>query len=165
MKHLIIGESVLYHDATLNYDRAHNILYLDKAMSNQPKLLLCVDDDPDDTALIEEAAFEFDPSLRFVAKTNNKEAMMFLHRQKEHNYLPCLILLDSNIPFTNGTEVLEALKKDSGFTQIPIVVFTSSSGQREKLLCDAFGVELIRKPDRLPEFKKLLAHLLARCIV
>jgi CheY-like chemotaxis protein len=134
-------------------------------MDNQPKLLLSIEDDQDDIALIEEAALEFDSSLRFVAKANGKEAMMFLHRQKEENNLPCLILLDINLPLMNGKEVLEALKNDSKFKEIPIVVFTTSSGQREKLLCDAFGVEMITKPNRVFEFKKVLSHLLVRCIV
>lgn len=134
-------------------------------MNIQPKLLLCIDDDPDDIALIEEAALEFDSSLRFVAKVNGKEAMMFLHRQKEQNYLPCLILLDINMPVMNGVEVLEALKNDSTFKKILIVVFTTSSGQREKLLCDGYGVEFITKPNRVSEFKKVLSHLLVRCIV
>jgi CheY-like chemotaxis protein len=134
-------------------------------MSDQPKLLLCIDDDEDDVALIEEAALEFDASLRFVTKANGKEAMMFLHRQKEQNYLPCLILLDINMPIMNGKEVLEILKTDLEFKKIPIVVFTTSSGQREKLLCDSLGIELITKPNRVFEFKKALTHLLVRCIV
>jgi CheY-like chemotaxis protein len=134
-------------------------------MDNQPKLLLCIEDDQDDIALIEEAALEFDSSLRFVAKANGKEAMMFLHRQKQQEYLPCLVLLDINMPVMNGIEVLEELKNDSAFKKIPTVVFTTSSGQREKLLCDGYGVELITKPNRVSEFKKVLAHLLVRCIL
>jgi CheY-like chemotaxis protein len=133
-------------------------------MDNQPKLLLCIEDDQDDIILIEEAALEFDNFLRFVAKANGKEALMFLHRQKQENYLPCLILLDINMPVMNGIEVLEALKADIHFKKIPIVVFTTSSGHREKLLCDSYGVELITKPNRVSEFKKTLAHLLVRCI-
>jgi CheY-like chemotaxis protein len=133
-------------------------------MDNQPKLLLCIEDDQDDIALIEEAALEFDPFLRFVAKSNGKEALMFLHRQKEQGYLPCLILLDINMPIMNGIEVLETLKTDIDFKKIPIVVLTTSSGHREKLLCDGYGVELITKPNRVAEFKKVLAHLLVRCI-
>ena len=134
-------------------------------MDNQPKLLLCIEDDRDDISLIEEAALDFDPSLRFVSKTNGKEAMMFLNRQKQEHYLPCLILLDINMPLMDGHEVLDALKKDEVFKEIPVIVFTTSSGQREQLLCDAYGVEMVTKPNRLAEFRKILNHLFVRCIV
>jgi CheY-like chemotaxis protein len=134
-------------------------------MDNRPRLLLCVDDDEDDIALTEEAALDFDSSLRFVAKPNGKEAMMFLHRQKEQNYLPCLVLLDINMPLMDGREVLEAMKNDPDLQKIPIVVFTTSSGQREKQFCESYSVEFVTKPNRVAEFKKVVAQLLVRCIV
>jgi CheY-like chemotaxis protein len=134
-------------------------------MDNRPRLLLCVDDDEDDIALTEEAALDFDSSLRFVAKPNGKEAMMFLHRQKEQNYLPCLVLLDINMPLMDGREVLEAMKNDPDLKKVPIVVFTTSSGQREKQFCESYSVEFVTKPNRVAEFKKVVAQLLVRCIV
>jgi len=133
-------------------------------MHHQPKLILSIEDDQDDIALIEETALEFDPSLRFVAKGNGKEAMMFLFRQKEENYLPCLILLDFNMPVMNGKEVLNILKTDDRFKTIPVIVFTTSSGEREHLICEAYDVQMITKPNRVKEFKKVLKDLLGQCI-
>ena len=127
-------------------------------------MILCVEDDEDDVALIEETANEIDSSLRLVAKPNGKEALMFLHRQKEQDYLPCLILLDFNMPVMNGKEVLDTLKADNVFKKIPIIMFTTSAGKREQLICDSYGVELITKPNRMAEFKKVLNHLFERCI-
>jgi len=133
-------------------------------MDNQPKLILCVEDDEDDIALIEETANEMDASLRLVAKQNGKEALMFLHRQKEQEHLPCLILLDFNMPVMNGKEVLEVLKKDDALSKIPVIMFTTSSGNREQLICDTYGIEMVTKPARIVEFKRVLNHLLVRCI-
>lgn len=133
-------------------------------MDGQPKLLLCIEDDQDDILLMEESALEFDAFMRFVAKTNGKEAVMFLQRQKQEHYLPCLILLDINMPVMGGIEVLQAIKKDEELKQIPVIVFTTSSSQREQLLCDSYGVEMVTKPNRLSEFKRVLSHLLVRCI-
>jgi CheY-like chemotaxis protein len=133
-------------------------------MEEQPKLLLCIDDDEDDILLIEEAVLQFDSSMRFVAKGNGKQALMFLHRQKEEKNLPCLILLDINMPVMNGVEVLQALKNDEELAKIPIVIFSTYCGAREKLLCESFGIDMITKPNRVSEFRKVLAHLLVRCI-
>jgi CheY-like chemotaxis protein len=99
-----------------------------------------------------------------VAKGNGKEAMMFLFRQKEENYLPSLILLDFNMPVMNGKEVLNILKTDDRFKRIPVIVFTTSSGEREHLICKAYDVEMITKPNRVKEFKKVLKDLLGQCI-
>jgi CheY-like chemotaxis protein len=133
-------------------------------MDSQPKLLLCVEDDGDDIALIEETAIEADSSLQFVAKSNGREAMTFLYSQKEQNSLPCLILLDINMPVMSGIEMLDALKKDERLKKIPVVVLTTSPGKREKLVCDAYGIEMVTKPDRVKEFKRVLSHLLVRCL-
>ena len=133
-------------------------------MDNQPKLILCVEDDEDDIALIEETVNEIDSSLRIVAKPNGKEALMFLHRQKEQHYLPCLILLDFNMPVMNGNDVLDAIMKDDVFKEIHVIVFTTSSSQREQLICESYGVEIVTKPHRIAEFKRVLNHLVVRCI-
>ena len=133
-------------------------------MDNQPKLILCVEDDEDDIALIEETVNEIDSSLRIVAKPNGKEALMFLHRQKEQHYLPCLILLDFNMPVMNGKDVLDSIMKDDVFKQIHVIVFTTSSSQRERLICESYGVEIVTKPNRIAEFKRVLNHLVVRCI-
>ena len=133
-------------------------------MDDQPKLILCVEDDEDDIALIEETVNEIDSSLRIVAKPNGKEALMFLHRQKEQHYLPCLILLDFNMPVMNGKDVLDSIMKDDVFKQIHVIVFTTSSSLRERLICESYGVEIVTKPNRIAEFKRVLNHLVVRCI-
>jgi CheY-like chemotaxis protein len=129
-----------------------------------PKLLLCIEDDEDDCAWIEEAAREADHKLVFVNKQNGRDALMFLNRQKEHNYLPCLILLDINMPVMDGKQTLAALKKDAVFQTIPVVMFSTSSTAADRLFCEHLGVELISKPNQLSEFKRLVHDLVVtRC--
>jgi CheY-like chemotaxis protein len=49
--------------------------------------------------------------------------------------LPSVILLDLNLPGTDGREVLEQLKQDQSFKEIPIVIFTTSSNPRDIEFC------------------------------
>ena len=134
-------------------------------MSAEPKLILCVEDDEDDCQWIEEAAQEIDPRLVFVAKANGREALAFLNRQKEQNYLPCLILLDINMPVMDGRQTLLHLKKDSVFKNIPVVVFTTSSSKSDQHFCEENGVDIITKPNRISELKSAVRHLvMSRCI-
>ncbi|MGZ8538752.1 MAG: hypothetical protein ACXWV9_10840 [Flavisolibacter sp.] len=101
-----------YNKTLNNFFFVYRVLYLSlNHLYVQPKLLLCVEDDEDDCVWIEEASAEIDPRLVFVAKSNGKEALMFLHRQKEQNFLPCLILLDLNMTGMDGKQTLVEIKK------------------------------------------------------
>ena len=133
-------------------------------MSDQPKLLLCIEDDEDDCTWIAEAAAEVDPAIVFVNKRNGREALQFLNNQKSHHYLPCLILLDINMPVMNGKETLITIKKDPVLKEIPIIVFTTSTNMMDVTFCERFGVDLITKPQTLGEFKRIVEYLvLSRC--
>ena len=133
-------------------------------MSKSPKLLLCVDDDEDDRAYIEEAATETDPKLVFVSKPNGREAMVFLYHQKEQRQLPCLILLDINMPLMGGKETLVAIRKDPVLKDIPVVVFTTSSNKADEVFCEKYGADMVTKPVRPLELKRLIEHVvLSRC--
>ena len=71
--------------------------------------------------------------IKWVA--DGEEAIDFLfakgkyeNRQKENT--PTIILLDLKLPKIHGLDVLEAIKKDSVLSHIPIIIMTSS---KEKL--------------------------------
>ncbi|MBK1988527.1 response regulator [Sphaerospermopsis aphanizomenoides BCCUSP55] len=60
---------------------------------------------------------------------------------------PNLILLDLNLPGTDGREVLETLKKNEELKLIPVVVFTTSFNQKDVQFCYEQGVNnYILKP-------------------
>jgi CheY-like chemotaxis protein len=48
---------------------------------------------------------------------------------------PSFILLDLNLPGTDGREVLEQIKQDQNLKKIPVVVFTTSSNPRDIEIC------------------------------
>jgi CheY-like chemotaxis protein len=48
---------------------------------------------------------------------------------------PSVILLDLNLPGTDGRDVLEHLKQDQSLKEIPIVVFTTSANPRDIEFC------------------------------
>jgi CheY-like chemotaxis protein len=126
--------------------------------------LLCVEDDEDDCSWIKVAAGEIDAELAFVNKPDGREALQFLEQQKEQGALPCLIILDMNMPVMDGKQTLVVIKADAVLQKIPIIVFTTSSNPKDRLFCELYGVELVTKPDRVQDFKKIVHHLvLSRC--
>lgn len=53
---------------------------------------------------------------------------------------PALILLDLNLPGTDGREVLSTIKQDVHLKSIPIVIFTTSSNPKDLEDCYKQGV-------------------------
>jgi CheY-like chemotaxis protein len=49
---------------------------------------------------------------------------------REH--LPSLVILDLSMPDLSGFEVLQALKKDSATSNIPVVIYTSQALESEE---------------------------------
>jgi len=69
--------------------------------------------------------------------TNGDKVLDFVYQEGEQPAasLPSVILLDLNLPGTDGREVLEQLKQDQSFKEIPIVVFTTSSNPKDIEFC------------------------------
>lgn len=80
------------------------------------------------------------------------DALDFLYHTGEYINLakaprPSIILLDLNLPGTDGREVLEQLKQDDDFKTIPVIVFTTSSNPKDIEVCYQYGVNgYILKP-------------------
>ena len=109
------------------------------------KTILCVDDDDDDRDLIDGVIKEIDDSYKVLKASNGEEALGLLSSAEA---LPCLILLDINMPVMSGKETLKRLKQDQGYSNIPVVVFTTSSNPSDEAFFSQFGVPVHTKPDK-----------------
>jgi CheY-like chemotaxis protein len=126
------------------------------------RIVLCVDDDPDDRELIRNAIFKVDPSYTVAHATNGREALQYLGRAKE-NELPCLVILDINMPVMDGKLTLVEIKKDKKLKQLPVVVFTTSSHPADQNFCRQYGVELVTKPANFKQITREAERLLEHC--
>ena len=131
-------------------------------MSVSPRTVLCVDDDADDRELVCVTINEIDPSFLVVHAENGIEAIEYLSKVKLTDGLPCLVILDINMPKMDGKETLAKIKKDEHLNELPVVIFSTSSNPVDKLYCGNYGVEFIAKPTDLLaihyEIKKLLRY-------
>ena len=84
--------------------------------------------------------------------TDGDDALDFLYHTGEYTDLeraprPAIILLDLNLPGTDGRDVLKQIKRDDNLKIIPTVVFTTSSNPRDIEVCYQHGVNgYILKP-------------------
>jgi two-component system response regulator len=73
---------------------------------------------------------------------------------------PALILLDLNLPGTDGRQVLTRLKEDGALRRVPVVVMTTSRDSRDVSACyDAGANSYIQKPVDLAGFQSALRIL------
>ena len=127
--------------------------------------ILCVDDDADDLQLLHETLKDLHEDFVAVEARNGRQALDFLQQSKKTGDLPCLIILDINMPVLNGKETLSVIKKDEALKSIPVVVFTTSGSESDKRFCDLHGVEMITKPPNINSFKDAVQKLLSLCFV
>lgn len=125
-------------------------------------LILYVDDDTEDRKLMMET---FPNQDQFELETI-ESGLMLLERLSKPGApdLPCLIILDSNMPVMNGFEVVERLKKENAFKAIPIVIFTVGTFEYYREQCEVFQVSLIEKPSTHQGLIKCWEQFLPFCI-
>ncbi|RQG98018.1 response regulator [Natrarchaeobius chitinivorans] len=95
--------------------------------------ILLVEDNPGDVRLTEEAFKQGRIENDLHVVSDGTKALEFLNREGEYADAPRpdLILLDLNLPRTDGEEVLEELKEDPDLRSIPVIVLTSSRAEED----------------------------------
>lgn len=113
--------------------------------------ILIVEDSPDDFEVTERALRESNLPNPIHHCENGDRAIDYLFGGE--NARPGVILLDLNMPGTDGREVLDRIKKDEGRKDIPVIILTTSSDQRDIKECYKIGANTyIQKPVDLDSF-------------
>ena len=120
--------------------------------------ILFVDDDPDDLLLVREVLRELPGAFELKDARNGAQALHYLDNSRQH--LPCLIVLDVNMPIMNGRETLRLIKADKDFENIPIVGFTTSSSDLDRVYFEKYDVEMFTKPPSFVMLRDTLLRLL-----
>lgn len=129
----------------------------------QKNTILWADDDADDLMLMREILLKHNRNYEIVEVRNGREALDFLQGSKENGHLPCLIILDINMPIMDGKETLSIIKKTDAYKAIPVVVFTTSNSELDKLFCKKHQVEMITKPPHYKSLENAVLKLLNFC--
>lgn len=129
------------------------------------KVVMLVEDNPDDVVLTQRAFKKCGFGSRIVVAHDGVEALDYLlgkNRGTGHyeTALPAVILLDIKMPRMNGIETLKQIRRHSRTAYLPVVILTSSNEEEDKLQSYQMGVNsFIRKPidfDRFLEVSRSL---------
>ena len=130
-------------------------------MSEKPyPVLLVVEDSDEDYEALERIVLKTcDIEVPLTRCIDGDDALDFLYQTGEYAepgtaQLPGLILLDLNLPGTDGLEVLTQIKQDERLKEIPVIVLTVSSNPRNIQACYQSGVNsYIVKPTNIEQLK------------
>ncbi|RYZ23509.1 MAG: response regulator [Chitinophagaceae bacterium] len=120
-----------------------------------------VDDDADDREILRDA-FNGSREGDSYLFLENGDALMAALEGRKAGELPALIMLDLNMPGKDGREALREIKSHEQFHRVPIVVFTTSSSDRDRNHCYGLGANcFVTKPDTFNKLVELAGHVQA----
>jgi two-component system, chemotaxis family, response regulator Rcp1 len=129
---------------------------------SRPIEILLVEDSTSDAKVIAKV-FEQVPipcHLRVVSDGLSAIALL-LQQGKYYGYpRPNLILLDLHLPKKSGLNVLQEIKSDCRFSDIPVIMLTASSDQQDIAQCYQKEANCyLTKPSNLDELEQMIQML------
>ena len=122
---------------------------------------LYAEDDLDDFESLQDALNQLTDKYQLVNAKNGTEVISLL--QNGYTEHPCLIILDINMPIMDGKEVLEWIKKQEIYKDIPVMVFTTSSREEDIRLCQSHKCSFFRKPTLYRDLLHIAQTMLNMC--
>lgn len=126
------------------------------------KVILLVEDNPNDVLLAERAFRKNNLETKPVIARDGVEALDYLFGKNSDSCANCpsLILLDLKLPRINGLEVLRRIRAEKKTCLTPVVILTSSGEEKDMLECYKLGANsYIRKPVNFDQFSAAVGQL------
>lgn len=127
-------------------------------MNSDAVEILLVEDNPSDLEVALRALKEHHLCNKVQVARDGEEALDFIFCQGRYagrrlDELPRVILLDLKLPLIDGMEVLRQIRGDERTRNVPVVVLTSSTEERDVVESYALGVNsYIAKPVDFDQF-------------
>ena len=129
------------------------------------KFILLGEDDADDQEMLKEVFASIDVSFVLFFVNNGSEILSALEKLKD-NQMPCLIVLDYNMPGLSGADILRELSTNERYKNIPKVVWSTSGSEKFRSVCLELGaVDYVIKPNNVLELEKIARYMLTLCLV
>jgi CheY-like chemotaxis protein len=131
----------------------------------EDKIILLVEDNPDDVALTIRAFRKNDISNKIIVAKDGVEALDYLfgkgmYAGRDVKDTPVIVLLDLKLPRIDGLEVLRSIRQNEFTKLLPVVILTSSAEEQDVINGYKLGVNsYIRKPVDYNQFSEAIKYL------
>ena len=129
------------------------------------KIILLIEDNPDDEALTLRALKKNNIKNEVVVAHDGAEALDYLfgtgsYTGRDLTIMPQLTLLDLKLPKVDGLEVLRRLRADELTRLLPVVILTSSNEEQDRNNGYGLGANsYVRKPVDFGQFNDAVRQL------
>jgi DNA-binding response OmpR family regulator len=129
------------------------------------RMILLVEDNPDDEALTLRALKRQNIVNEIAVARDGVEALDFLFRtgdftDRDPNQEPAVVLLDLKLPKLDGLEVLRRIRADARTQLLPVVILSSSTQDEDRIRGYGLGANsYVRKPVDFNEFMEAARQL------
>ncbi len=129
------------------------------------KMILLVEDNPDDEALTLRALKKNNIMNEVVVARDGEQALAYLFRTgtyagRDNSLMPQVVLLDLKLPKIDGLEVLRRIRADERTRLLPVVILTSSKEEQDLINGYRLGANsYIRKPVDFNQFPEAVRQL------
>lgn len=127
------------------------------------KSILLGEDDIDDEEFLKEIFSSVDNSFSLIFIRDGKRVIDYLDGLPD-DQLPCLIILDYNMPALNGAEILWEIKTRPKYADIPKIIWsTSPSDMYRKKCMEAGADDYVIKPSSVNELLEIVRYIITFC--
>ncbi|HEX2549442.1 MAG TPA: response regulator [Gammaproteobacteria bacterium] len=110
-------------------------------LSNKSINILLIEDDEVDIKNIKYGFKDFNIKNNLIIVNNGVDALNVLYGRNGEKVLtpkPKIIILDINMPKMNGFEFLKNIQSDENFSNIPVLIVTTSEAEQDKQFAQKF---------------------------
>jgi two-component system, chemotaxis family, response regulator Rcp1 len=125
---------------------------------SEPFRILLVEDNDADVYLFRKALESAELNFELTILQDGAQALAFVRREGKYaaSPVPDLAVMDLNMPKNDGVEVLEAIRNSEWFSNMPVVITSSSASPRDQNKVARLGIErYVQKPNDLEVFLSL----------
>ena len=126
------------------------------------RYIIFADDDADDLELITGFFKQYNRDINVLEFRDGKEVLKFLD-ELALNVTPLLIVLDINMPYPNGKEILVAVRNHPKYQYVPVVIYTNSTSKSDEDFCRHLGASWVNKSTSIESVKQIAKVLAEFC--
>jgi CheY-like chemotaxis protein len=131
--------------------------------TNNKNIVVYADDDIDDIYLVKDSFSLYSKNVELVTFPDGLGALSFLRNMVKNSIIPCLIILDINMPGMDGKETLSNIRNFEELKEVPVILFTTSNNPVEKKFAEKYGAGFITKPIDSEQMERITHQFIDHC--